>query len=257
MSPEPPSHPPGRRRPRVVGLLPARNATADLCGYFESIAPVVDAVVALDDGSTDETSEILQGEPLVKLLLRNDRRPTYHGWDDSANRNRLIGAALELEPEWFLFLDSDERLDPADATALRTFIECEAVEGYAYGMRVFRMIGDLRQWDRGALWVYRLFARDGCHSLSEQRLHFVPIPQSIPKERWLQTTIRIQHLAGLTERRRRERFEKYLEADPLNRFQPSYANLLDPPEALKPWAPRPPDLHVLQNGSSNGAWPPG
>ncbi len=237
-------------RPRVVGLLPARNAAHDLPGYFESVSAVVDAVVALDDGSTDETGATLEAEPLVRVLLRNRRRPTYHGWDDSANRNRLLRAAAELEPDWLLFLDADERLDPDDGVALRAFIDHEAVEGYAYGMRVFRMIGDLRYWDRGRLWVYRLFAHDG-DSLPDQRLHFVPVPRSIPMERWLQTTIRIQHLASLTEGHRRARFEKYREADPDNGFQPSYENLLAPPGELRRWERRPPGLPVVQNGSSN------
>jgi len=242
-------------RPKVVGLLPARNAAHHLPGYFESVAPVVDAVVALDDGSTDDTAELLASEPLVEVLLRNPRRATYRGWDDSANRNRLLTASEELEPRWLLFLDADERLDPDDAAALRAFIDHEAVEGYAYGMRVFRMIDGLHQWDRGALWVYRLFAHNCDNHLAEQRLHFVPVPPSIPMERWLNTTVRIQHLASLTERHRRARFEKYREADPQNRFQPTYTNLLAPPGQLKPWARRPPGLAVLHNGSSTG-WPP-
>jgi hypothetical protein len=242
----------GHGRPKVVGLLPARNAAHDLPGYFESVTPVVDAVVALDDGSTDATGEILEAEPAVEVLLRNPRRQTYRGWDDAANRNRLLEAAAELEPAWLLFLDADERLDPDDAAALRAFIDHEAVAGYAYGMRVFRMIGGLDFWDRGALWVYRLFAHDRDHSLPEQRLHFVPVPPSIPMDRWLQTTIRIQHLAGLTEENRRARFEKYREADPDNRFQPSYTNLLAPPGELKRWQRRPAGLSVVQNGSSSG-----
>jgi glycosyltransferase involved in cell wall biosynthesis len=233
-------------RPRVVGLLPARNAADNLAGYFEAVSPVVDAVVALDDGSSDETADLLGHEPLVEVLLRNPRRTTYRGWDDSANRNRLVAAALDLAPDWFLFLDADERLDPDDAGALRKFIDGEAVEGYAYGMRVFRMIGDLGHWDRAGLWVYRLFARDGNHALPEQRLHFVPIPPAIPRERWIPTTIRIQHLAGLTAGDRRRRFEKYLEADPFNQYQPSYMNLLDPPDELKPWERRPATLDVLE-----------
>jgi hypothetical protein len=238
------------RPPTVVGLLPARNAAADLPGYFDSIAPVVDAVVALDDGSTDETAEMLAAQPLVALLLRNRRRQTYRGWNDSANRNRLLESAVELDPGWFLFLDSDERLDADDASALRAFIEHEAVEGCAYGMRVFRMIGDLQHWDRAGLWVYRLFARDGDHSLPEQRLHFVPIPPSIPRRRWLQTTIRIQHLAGLTASHRQRRFDKYCQADPGGQFQSSYANLLEPPDDVKPWERRPSGLRVLEDDVS-------
>lgn len=239
---------------KVVGMLPARNAADDLPGYFASIAPVVDAVVALDDGSTDDTHELLAREPLVEVLLENPRRPTYRGWDDSTNRRRLLDAAAELGAAWFLFLDADERLDPDDAVALRAFVDHDAEDGHAYGMRVFRMIGGLRYWDRNALWVFRLFAPNGNHALPAQRLHLVPVPTSIPMERWLRTTIRIQHLASLTGERRRARFEKYREADPANEFQPSYTRLLAPPGELRPWEERAPGLAVLDGASK--WWPP-
>jgi glycosyltransferase involved in cell wall biosynthesis len=41
---------------RVVCLLPVRNGEADLPGYLAAVAGVADAVVALDDGSTDRTA---------------------------------------------------------------------------------------------------------------------------------------------------------------------------------------------------------
>ena len=46
-----------------------------------------------------------------------------------------------------------------------------------------------------------------------------------------------KYLAGLDEDRRRARFDKYQEADPLKRFQKDYSNLLDPPEMLRKWEP--------------------
>jgi FkbM family methyltransferase len=64
------------------------------------------------------------------------------------------------------------------------------------------------------------------------------------------TSIRIQHLAGITEERRRARFQKYLAADPGRRFQPDYGHLLEPPGRLKAWEPRPPALPV----AFNSAW---
>jgi glycosyltransferase involved in cell wall biosynthesis len=229
----------------LVCLLPVRNGEADLPDYFASVARFADAVVALDDGSTDATRELLEAEPLVKSLLTNPPRPDYQGWDDAANRTRLLEAAAGFEPEWLLSLDADERIDPDDADALRAFVETEALPGYAYGFRVYRMLHDLTQYDRAGLLVYRLFAYEPGQRFPDRRLHFVPIPTSIPRRRWLGTTVRIQHVASLTEDRRRARFEKYLQADPGRAFQSSYDNLLAGPIQPKPWRPRPPNMPVL------------
>lgn len=232
---------------RVVCLLPARNCEADLPAYFESVARVADAVVALDDGSTDDTGSILDDEPLVKVLLTRPERPDHRSWDDAGNRRALLEAAGQLRPAWILYLDADERLDPGDAEALRAFCAegGPALPGFAYGFRVHRMIEDLSRFDHADLWVYRLFAwREDLH-LPRKRLHFVPVPDEIPRERYLRTTVRIQHISSLTEERRRARFEKYREADEHFEFQGDYSDLLAPPDELHPWEPRPPDLPVL------------
>src|SRR5262245_44885511 len=109
-------------RIELVCLLPARNAADDLTGWLESVERFAAAVIALDDGSTDGTGEILAKHPLVRRLLTNPVRHSYHGWDDGANRTRLLSAAAELSPDWILWLDADERIAPDDAMALRRFL---------------------------------------------------------------------------------------------------------------------------------------
>lgn len=240
-------------KPRLVCLLPARDCAADLDGYFESVARFADAVVALDDGSSDRTRDVLAAQPLVKVLLTNPTRPDYRGWNDRANRNRLLAAAAELEPEWILSLDADERIDSGDAVALRDFVEQDALPGCAYGFAVFRMLVDLSRYDPIPLWVYRLFAFEPGQQFGGRQLHFVPIPTSIPRQRWLRTTVRIQHLGSLTETRRRARFEKYRQADPENTFQRSYAHLLSVPCRTATWRSRPPGLPVITAGPALGA----
>src|SRR5215213_5608343 len=227
-------------RTPVVCLLPARNAAEDLPGYFASVARFCDAVVALDDGSTDATPELLASSPLVKILLANPRREDYRAWDDAANRARLLEAAGQLDPTWILSLDADERIPADDAAVLRAFIETDAVPGYAYGFRVYRMWGDLDHYVRPGFFVYRLFAYEPGLRFPERRLHFVPVPPSIPRERRLNTTVRIQHLATLTEERRQRRAEKYQQADPDDTFSYRYRELNEPPGAVQPWEPRPP-----------------
>lgn len=240
-------------RPLLAVLLPVRNGEADLAGWFASVGPVADVVVALDDGSTDTTRRLLEAEPLVRRLLRRPVRPDHAGWDDAANRSLLLEAAATLRPRWILFLDADERLSPDDAEALRAFVEGdEALPGFAYTFRVHRMVGDLEHYDRAELPVARLFAWEPGQRLHGDRLHLVPVPTSIPPARWLPTTLRIQHLAGLDATRRRARLAKYREADPALEFQADYGHLLEGPGELHRWEPRPEGLPVLAAPGDGG-----
>lgn len=232
-------------RPLLACLLPVRNGAAHLHDWLASAERYADAVIALDDGSTDETADILDAHPLVVKLLRNPRRETYHGWDDAGNRNALLGAADEIGAQWLLSLDADERLDQPDGAALRAFVATTAVPGLAYGFRVHRMIDSLATYDRAGLWVYRLHAHEYGQRVPTERLHFVPIPTSIPPDRWIKTSLRIQHLASVDEAARVHRFEKYREVDPDLEYQDDYEKLLDPPETLHEWQPRVPGTPVI------------
>ena len=227
-------------------LLPVRNGEADLPGWFASVRRFADVVIALDDGSTDGTRALLEAEPLVDRLLRRPRRPDHQGWDDAANRSLLLEAAATVRPRWILSLDADERISEDDADALLAFLASdEALPGFAYTFVVHRMVDDLEHFDRAELPVARLFAWEPGQRLDGERLHLVPVPSAIPPARWLPTTLRIQHLAGLDETRRRARLRKYQEADPRFEHQADYGHLVDPPGPLQRWERRPDDLPVL------------
>ena len=231
----------------VVSLLPVRNGEQHLHEHLASVARFADYVVALDDGSTDSTRAILESHPLVRTVLTNPRRETYHGWDDAANRNRLLEAAMDTDPSWVMSLDADELIAEDDGAALRSFLEHDAEPEFAYLFRVFRMINDLSHYDAANLWVGRLFAPRPHHRFPPDRLHFVPIPTAVPAEQWRRTTIRIQHRAALTRESRQARFAKYQQADPHNDWQRTYAHLLDEPGHLRPWCNRNSALPVLAN----------
>jgi glycosyltransferase involved in cell wall biosynthesis len=200
-------------------------------------------VVALDDGSTDGTAARLAVHPAVLALLRNPIRRTYAGWDDARNRSRLLAAAGRFRPDWIVQLDADERMDAARSLQLRRFLETEACPEFAYGFYLCRMIGDERHFDK-SMEIFRVFAyRDGLR-LPSRKLHLIPVPDAIKRERWFTLRIRIQHLSGLTPRLRRRRFKKYEEADPENEWQPAYDNLLSHPTQVKRWR-QPPGRTLL------------
>jgi glycosyltransferase involved in cell wall biosynthesis len=239
----------------LVCLLPVRNGAEDLPGYLKSAGRFADAIVALDDGSTDATRELLAKAPLVEILLTNPRRDGYRQWDDRANRDRLLDAAADIDPAWILCLDADERFAPGDGEALREFVDTQALPGFAFAFTIFRMWDDVEHYDPAGYWVYRLFAFEPGQRFPDQRLHFDPIPTSIPRSRRLRTTLRIQHLAGMTAERRAARLEKYRQADPERVSGYRYPDLTEQPAVIRLWEPRPADQPVLLQVSRDGDAP--
>ena len=230
-------------QPFVLALLPARNCAGLLPGWFESISRVADAVVALDDGSTDDTARLLREHPLVVEVLSNPPQEGFADWDDGKNRNRLLSAASAFVPEWIVSVDADERIPLDDAAALRRFLRFQAKPGYAYALASYRMIGDESHYDRLDYDAYRLFAFEPGQVFPDDKLHAPPIPTSVTQ--WRQTTIRMQHLASLTEQHRIARREKFRQADPECVWEPDYDYTVEQPGERKTWERRPLSLPVL------------
>lgn len=220
-------------RANLVALLPVRNGERWLPEWLDGAAEWADGVIALDDGSTDATRSMLRAHPLVCRIITNPVRATYGGWDDRANRQRLLEAAAEFAPNWVMFLDADERIAPTDHDWLQR-ITREETGGFAYGFRIHAATDDLGSIDPAGRWVYRMFAWEPGLELPAKQLHLVPIPRSIPRRRWLRTNIRILHVGTTAEPDLRARFDKYLEADPDRRWQAAYDHLLQRPAAMAP-----------------------
>jgi len=230
---------------RLLCLLPVRNGGRHLAEYFENVRQFAYGIVALDDGSTDQTADLLQSESLVLEVLFNPRRESYEGWNDSENRQRLLNASWKFKPDWVLWLDADEVIAQCDVPLLCSLVTSVATPKLIYGFEVLRMIADLAHFDRCGLWVYRLFAYSRGQQLPVARLHFRPIPVNTPTENLRRTIIRILHKAGMTSEDRRARFLKYQQADPRRQWQPTYGDLLSAPTHLWKVRPHPQDADIV------------
>lgn len=222
----------------LFGLVPVRNGGHFLPEFLKHGEHFLDGVIALDDGSTDDTGALLARAPLVKKVIAHPRRETAAGWDDLLNRNTLLRHLESIDYRgWALFLDADELLDVDDSRLLRGLIDERRLdESCAYGLRVFRMVDDLLHFYKKPLTVYRLFHFAPGQALVGARLHFQPIPAQIPESRWRKTNLRIKHRNSMTEDLRLERFQKYREADADHQHQASYDNLLERPDIIHEWS---------------------
>lgn len=102
------------RKHQLVGMTRIRNEALILPDTLDHLADQVDAIVAYDDASTDETVDILRKHPKVALIVANQ------SWEQDADaRKRAEGrhrgllldmARAELPHDWMFCFDPDERV---------------------------------------------------------------------------------------------------------------------------------------------------
>jgi glycosyltransferase involved in cell wall biosynthesis len=98
----------------LIGITRVRNESLILRDSLDYVSAHVDAIVAYDDASTDDTLNILQRHPKVALVIGNSL------WESDAvarlaaetrHRGLLLQVARsKLKFEWTLCFDADERL---------------------------------------------------------------------------------------------------------------------------------------------------
>jgi glycosyltransferase involved in cell wall biosynthesis len=119
-------------RKEITVVVPAHNEAGEIATVVSNIERALRSVVAkleiivVDDGSTDETPEILSG-----LLSEGRIRVVRH------QVNRGYGAALRsgfsaASSDFVSFIDGDGQLDPAD---LRQLLACADRDTFAIGYR--------------------------------------------------------------------------------------------------------------------------
>ena len=118
----------------LVAMTRIRNEALILPDTLDYLGGQVDAIIAYDDASSDETVEILRAHPKVALIVANQ------AWEQDVDARKLAegrhrGLLLEmarqqLPHDWMLCFDPDERV----TGNLRSFVqgpgaeECDAVK---------------------------------------------------------------------------------------------------------------------------------
>jgi len=222
-----------RRRVRLLAILAVRDGAAVLPGWFGNVGPHVDGVVALDDGSTDGTCELLERQPEVVELLRVPAdRPA---WDEVGNYKRLVHAAIRHGADWIVTLDADHRIEREFRSRVERAIRRGRALGYsvlAFRMRELWDAPDRYRADgiwgqKRRPWIFRARAD---HVFDEQPLHGSKAPQQGRiRGHFPLADIEVYHLKMIRPADRVARRVRYETMDPEARYQRDvgYAYLTD------------------------------
>lgn len=106
---------------RISACLIAKNEAKILAKCLDSLKGIVDEIVLVDTGSTDDTVAIAESYGAVI---------GHFPWinDFSAARNHALSLATG---EWALWIDADEQLDPSCLTAFHKGIVRSQIGGYS------------------------------------------------------------------------------------------------------------------------------
>ncbi|MDQ2650834.1 MAG: glycosyltransferase family 2 protein [Actinomycetota bacterium] len=210
---------------RLLAVVQARDEERYLPGLLANLAPQVDGIVALDDGSIDSTRAILDAHPAVVEVLTRERADDV--WDEPGNMARLLDAAHRHGADWVLAIDADERVERGfRARAELVLDDADARGGQALMVRLLDLwdAPDLVRMDGGWGTARRArLVRGGVVSQNQAALH----GSWAPPGNWPPAPLLLYHLRMIDPLDRQARRDRYEELDPDRRWQPSYAPLTD------------------------------
>ena len=229
--------------PHVIGALRIKNEARWIAEVIESILPLCEHVLILDDHSDDETVPICAsfGKP-VRVF-----ESAFAGLDETRDRNFLLQKMMELVPtkptDWLsgsltspyfgLTLDGDEVLTSGGQEVIRKFTETTQ----HVGKLPIRYLWNDRQHVRMD-GVYATFARPSLFRLMNRAFTFQSTPwggnfhcSSIPQEllhhaHHVLADADLLHLGYMHAEDRLRKYEWYNKIDPNNGPEDQYKHMV-------------------------------
>ena len=204
-------------------LLPTYNEENRIVRFFQKNADYFDAIILLDDESSDTTYEIASHDKLI-LKIRKQRKE----FNDLENRNILLDVVSFFKHNWVCLIDADELIDPRYAD-FDFFTNQENIDSVL--LNLVHLWDEENSYNRdypytckGVSLKFRMFRNIGRTQIisKEGKLHFTPIPYT---GNVYHSPILILHYGHLEKEAREQKYDFYMKED-TEHCQTDYSHLI-------------------------------
>jgi GT2 family glycosyltransferase/tetratricopeptide (TPR) repeat protein len=209
-------------KPKLIAVYRIANCEAYIAKSLEQTSKFADEIICLFARSKDRTKEIALSFPKVKFW--EEWHEDAHPFDEQAERDWLLQAAIARGADWIISIDGDEVYEDKFVNMAPELIRPKnpQIMGYSYfwrtiweeenGVEKYRADGIFGGFQNCRF--FRVLPGMRIRENSNVYNHHCGSAPSIPPENVSWLNIRVKHLGYDTEAQRKRKYEFYRNADP-------------------------------------------
>lgn len=228
-----------RSTPLLAMMLVRNEASRYLRDVLDDLDQYVDAMLIVDDASTDETADVCASYGRARVI----RRPEPSFGNEVALRAFCWTEAVRTGAEWILAVDADEIFEDRMKREVDAMLARADVDGWTF--RLYDFWGSRDHYRDDRFWQAHRHPRPFLVRNTGARprwrdtpLHCGRLPlNAVDPSRVAHSRIRLKHLGWANAAEHQAKYEHYMRSDPQGAYGvlAQYASILDPHPRLKPW----------------------